>query len=110
MRKRQMPLDKYAFIRYLCLNIDLLALENECFIRYISLHVKNEVIMPRQLNLSSQNPLAKAGFNVLKPYRFRKLFMKVVALSLALSVLNTQIVWALDVRQMIMDAKSSFEE
>src|SRR3989338_5012927 len=67
--------------------------------------------MKRQFkNSNAQSPLKKAGFFSFKKYPLGKRFMKGVASALIFSFAYSQIAWAVDVRQMILDAKAAFEE
>lgn len=63
-----------------------------------------------QKKLDPRSPLEKAGFNVLRGYELGKLFIKSVAVVLIFTFSCQQLVWAVDVRQMLASAKSSFEE
>src|SRR3989338_10922859 len=63
-----------------------------------------------QKRLDQESPLEKAGFSVLRRYELGKLFRKSIAAALIITFSHQQLVWAIDVRQMLLDAKSSFEE
>ncbi len=57
-----------------------------------------------------KNPLIFAGFCIFRQSAFKKLFMKSVSICLISSLTLSQIGYATDVRQMLLDAKASFEE
>jgi len=46
----------------------------------------------------------------IKPRLIKKIVLKSIALSLVLSFSYSQLVWAIDVRQMLIDAKNSFNQ
>src|SRR3989338_2191668 len=51
----------------------------------------------------------KAGFFAWKRPSFKKHFLKPVSLVLVFTFSYTQLLWAADVRQMLLDAKASFD-
>ena len=67
-------------------------------------------MIKRSEKVKLESPLNLAGFFSFKKYLLRKLFIKSVALTLVVSFSYTQIAWAADVRQMILDAKAAFDE
>src|SRR3989338_8183195 len=66
--------------------------------------------MNQNPNQISNDPLRiLAGFFNAKKRSLKKLFTKSVALALVISFSYTQLLWAIDVRQMLLDAKASFD-
>ena len=64
-----------------------------------------------ETNISLKSLLVKkAGFFAFKKCSFKKHFLKPVSLVLVFTFSYTQILWAADVRQMLLNAKASFED
>jgi hypothetical protein len=57
----------------------------------------------------AHNPLNSAGFRIFGKWSFRKVILKPTACFTLFMFVSTQVAWAADVRQMILDAKQSFE-
>src|SRR3989344_4935458 len=69
----------------------------------------NKKLEKSRLSFKS-SPDFLVGFFVWKRHSFKKHFLKPVSLVLVFTFSYTQLLWAADVRQLLLDAKASFED